>query len=126
MNGRNAASRNTVTTQVVLIANGDATARASVRSAFDTTTYEVHESEDGAEALGKALCHRPGLIIAEAHLRRIDGVALCRLLRSDPRRRDTSIIMIASPPFDAEWIRKAGADHVLDAPFTEEEVMGAA
>jgi CheY-like chemotaxis protein len=126
MNGRNAASRNTVTTQVVLIANGDATARASVRSAFDTTTYEVHESEDGAEALGKALCHKPGLIIAESQLRRIDGLALCRLLRSDPTTRTTPIILIANAPYEVERMRSAGADHVLDGHCSPEAVASAA
>jgi len=109
-----------------LIADGDAAARASVRQAFDTATYEVHESEDGAEALGKALCHKPGLIIAETRLRRIDGLSLCRLLRSDPTTRATPIILIASPPYELEGMRSAGADHVLDRECTPEAVASAA
>jgi CheY-like chemotaxis protein len=111
---------------VVLIADGDAAARASVRQAFDSNTYEVHESEDGAEALGKALCHKPRLIIADSALRRIDGLALCRLLRADPITRETPIIMIAGAPFDADGVRRAGADHVLDRGCTVEAVVTAA
>jgi CheY-like chemotaxis protein len=114
------------TRQVVLIADGDAAVRASIRYAFDGSPYEVHESEDGAEALGKALCHRPGLIIAESDLRRIDGVALCRLLRADPATRGTSIIVIASTPFEIDRVRSAGADHVLDRRSTPEAVVNAA
>jgi CheY-like chemotaxis protein len=126
MDVRTSASANTGQAQVVLIADGDAVTRASMRSAFDTSTYEVHESEDGAEALGKALCHKPGLIIAESRLRRIDGLALCRLLRSDPSTRATPIIMIASVPYEVERMRSAGADHVLDRQCTPEAVASAA
>jgi CheY-like chemotaxis protein len=120
------ASGNTGGAQVVLIADGDAGARASVRRAFDTVAYEVHESEDGAEALGKALCHKPGLIIAESRLRRIDGLALCRLLRSDPTTRATPIILIANAPYELERMRSAGADHVLDRQCTPEAIASAA
>jgi CheY-like chemotaxis protein len=126
MNARASAAVNTGSAQVVLIADGDAAARASVRRAFDTVAYEVHESEDGAEALGKALCHRPGLIIAESRLRRIDGLALCRLLRSDPTTRTTPIILIANAPYELERMRSAGADHVLDRQCTPEAIASAA
>jgi CheY-like chemotaxis protein len=126
MNVRASASGHTASAQVVLIADGDAGARASVRRAFDTVAYEVHESEDGAEALGKALCHRPGLIIAESQLRRIDGLALCRLLRSDPTTRATPIILIANAPYELERMRSAGADHVLDRHSTPEAIASAA
>jgi CheY-like chemotaxis protein len=113
-------------TQVVLIADGDATSRASFRTVFDSDAYEVHESEDGAEALGKALCHKPALIIAETQLRRIDGLALCRLLRLDPTTRDASIIMIAPTPLEEERVRNAGADQVLDKACTPADVMAVA
>jgi CheY-like chemotaxis protein len=126
MNGRTSASATTSGAQVVLIADGDAAARASVRHAFEAAAYEVHESEDGAEALGKALCHRPGVIIAESRLRRIDGLALCRLLRSDPSTRTTPIILIANEPNEMERMRSAGADHVLDRRCTPEAVASAA
>jgi CheY-like chemotaxis protein len=110
----------------VLIADSDEAARASVRRVFETNAYEVHESEDGAEALGKALCHKPGVIIAETRLRRIDGLALCRLLRTDPTTRTTPIILIASEPYEVERMRSAGADHVLDRQSTPEAVALAA
>jgi CheY-like chemotaxis protein len=126
MNSRTFASEQGATTQVVLIADGDPAARASFRRVFDGNAYELHESEDGAEALGKALCHKPGLIIAETQLRRIDGLALCRLLRADPTTRETPIIMIASTPAEIERVRDAGADHVLDRQFTQEAVRTAA
>ncbi|MCU1383044.1 MAG: two component transcriptional regulator, winged helix family [Acidobacteria bacterium] len=126
MSLRTSASEQAAATQVVLIADGDPAVRASFRSVFGGNAYELHESEDGAEALGKALCHKPGLIIAETHLRRIDGLALCRLLRADPATRETPIIMIASSASEIERVRDAGADHVLDRPFTPEAVMTAA
>ena len=112
--------------KTVLIAESDPAARASFRRAFDSAAYEVHESDDGAEALGKALCHKPRLIIADTQLRRIDGPDLCRLLRADPATRQTAIIMLASTQSENERVRNAGADHVLDKSSSLQAVMTAA
>jgi CheY-like chemotaxis protein len=112
----------------VLIADADAEIRAQYRAAFVEAAEAVHESEDGAEALGKAICHRPDLVVAETRLRRIDGLSLCQLLRDDPTTRHVSIIVVTSAS-SAEELSRAqivGADRVLQKPCTPERLLDAA
>jgi CheY-like chemotaxis protein len=114
--------------RAVLIADGDRDTRARYRAAFDRAAYAVHESEDGAEALGKAICHRPDIVVAETRLRRIDGFSLCQLLRDDPATRDMSIIVVSSNANAIEMARakNVGADFVLGKPCSPETLLEAA
>ena len=88
----------------------------------------VHEAEDGADALGKAISLQPALIVSETQLHRIDGFALCRLLRADPSTRRARIIVVTSManPVDAVRALKAGADRVLVKPCPPETLVDAA
>jgi CheY-like chemotaxis protein len=113
--------------RAVLIADGDRDTRARYRAAFDRAAYAVHESEDGAEALGKAICHRPDLVVTETRLRRIDGFSLCQLLRDDPTTRDMAIIVVSSSANEIEMARarNVGADAVLGKPCAPETLLDA-
>ena len=108
-------------TRMILIAAGDPDTRALYRAVLDSR-YAVVECDDGAEALGKAICDRPDLIITESRLSRIDGLSLCRLLRTDPATRSAPIILISNTETPGEDLRakSAGADRTLAKPFTPE------
>lgn len=112
----------------ILVVDGDPDTRALYRAIFGPLASEVHESEDGAEALGMAICHRPDVIITETHLRRIDGFALCRLLRTDPATRATKIIVVTAAVNQADSVRaiKAGADQVFAKPCDTDMLVAAA
>jgi CheY-like chemotaxis protein len=112
--------------RLILIAAGDADTRALYRAVLDNR-YAVVECDDGAEALGKAICDRPDLIIAESRLSRIDGMNLCRLLRTDPATRSAPIILISNTENPAESVRakNAGADRTLAKPFTPDTLATA-
>jgi CheY-like chemotaxis protein len=112
----------------VLIVDGDPDTRALYAAIFGPISRNVYEAEDGAEALGKAICHRPALIVMETYLRRIDGVALCQLLRSDPATRSASIIVLTSAASPGDHVRaiKAGANQVLVKPCTPEALIACA
>jgi two-component system chemotaxis response regulator CheY len=112
----------------VLVVDGDADTRALYRAVFDRVAHGIEESEDGAEALGKAICQRPDLIVTETQLRRIDGFALLKLLRSDPATRSAAILVVTSAASPADTVRalRAGADQVLVKPCTPEALVAAA
>jgi two-component system, chemotaxis family, chemotaxis protein CheY len=113
--------------RTILIAAGDPDTRALYHAVLDEPVYTIVECDDGAEALGQAICGRPDLIVAEARLARIDGVSLCSLLRTDPVTRSTSIIVITAPENPSEAVRAmiAGADRALAKPFTPDTLASA-
>jgi CheY-like chemotaxis protein len=113
--------------RTILIAAGDPETRALYHAVLDEPVYTIVECDDGAEALGQAMCARPDIIVAESRLARIDGVSLCSLLRTDPATRKTAIIVIttAQNPMEAARAMIAGADRALAKPFTPDTLASA-
>ena len=86
-------------------------------------SYEVETAADGYEALIKVGGFQPDLLILDIRMPRIDGLEVCRRLRSDSSTRNIKILAITA--FGNEEIRKvieAGADHCLPKPLSVEEV----
>lgn len=82
---------------------------------------------DGREALAKAISHRPAAVVTETRVPRLDGLELCRLLRSDPDTQQIPILVVTG---DAEERRlaaakAAGADRVLLKPCLPDELARA-
>jgi len=109
----------------LLVVDGDDDTRMLYRTMFAPFANTIIEAEDGAEALGKALCERPALIVTETRLRRVDGFALCSLLRKDPATQATAIVVVTGSALPADITRavEAGADRVLIKPCRPEDVV---
>ena len=88
------------------------------RVALSPLAAMISEAEDGAEALGKAVCQQPTLVVTETVLPRIDGVALCHALRRHPGTAGTRIVFVTSAAGASARARvmAAGADAVLVKP----------
>jgi CheY-like chemotaxis protein len=112
----------------VLIVDHDADTRSMYRTAFSSLEYNVDESSDGAEALGKALCRRPDVIVTETQLPRIDGFELCRILRTDAQTRSVPIVVVTDALGAAASAKamSAGADVVLFKPCELSAIVTAA
>lgn len=112
----------------ILIVDADGDTRALYRAIFPAHAYDVEECDDGAEALGSAIGRRPDLIITETHLSRIDGFALCRLLRAEPITRTVPILVVTSAAGSGDAARalQAGASQVLVKPCDPDAVVDAA
>lgn len=80
--------------------------------------YAVEFASDGASALARARELRPAILVTEILVPRVDGLALCRNLKSDPQTRD--ILVLVFSHLDAEErAREAGADAFLRKPLGE-------
>lgn len=111
----------------VLIAHGDADTRALYRTMLERASCAIHDAEDGAEALGRAISAKPDVVVVSAHLGRIDGLSLCRLLRADAATRAVGIVVITTTDSPAEFVRarNAGADLAITAPCAPEAIVEA-
>jgi CheY-like chemotaxis protein len=116
------------TVRSVLVVDSDPDTRALYKAVLAPLADTVAEAEDGAEALGKALGECPDLIVTRTSLRRLDGLSLCSLLRSDPATQSAKILVIASASSSDDRVRamNAGADAVLVTPVRPDEVFVAA
>jgi diguanylate cyclase (GGDEF)-like protein/PAS domain S-box-containing protein len=82
--------------------------------------YKVLAAHDGGEAYNLAREEHPLLVISDVMMPRVDGIELCRRLRSDSELYATPILLVSAMRVDdASAIEglKAGADDYLEAPY---------
>lgn len=81
--------------------------------------YVVDVLRDGAQALDRAVATRPDLVLLDAELPGIDGVALLRQLRAHPPTASLPVILLTSSADERGRVLglSAGADDYLVKPF---------
>jgi two-component system alkaline phosphatase synthesis response regulator PhoP len=87
--------------------------------------YEVQTAEDGEAGLRKIAKDRFDLIILDLMLPQIDGMEICRVLRSQPRTASVPIIMLTAKAEETDRIvgLEMGADDYITKPFSPREVV---
>ena len=84
--------------------------------------YSVEFAADGLTALERALTLRPVILVTEVLVPKLDGLSLCRQLKSDPETQDTKVL-IFSHLHAEERAREVGADAFLIKPLNEERLI---
>ncbi|MDW8479569.1 MAG: response regulator [Xanthomonadales bacterium] len=91
---------------------------------------EVEQVADGARALGRARERRFGLVVLDAGLPGLDGVALARALREDAGAASRESVLLALSAGLGEPLRTrlldAGCDDALAKPLAAEALLGRA
>jgi CheY-like chemotaxis protein len=75
----------------VLIADDDLLIRKSLRSLLERQGYRCAEAGDGREAVELARHHPPQCVLLDLSMPGLDGLAVARRLRGDPRTRGVRI-----------------------------------
>jgi DNA-binding response OmpR family regulator len=86
---------------------------------FRRTGHQLHTTRDGDALLTRARHLLPDLIIMNPALPGLDGLDVCRHLRSEPATEDLPIMMISArqAPADMRAPYDAGADGYVGKPF---------
>jgi len=81
--------------------------------------YEVKTAIDAEDALSILESFAPRLILMDLQLPRMDGLELTRLIKADPRRRDTIVIALTAYAMkgDDEKAFAAGCDGYMSKPI---------
>ncbi len=82
---------------------------------FDTLT-----AASGEEAVSIARKRHPHLIVLDLMLPGIDGIDICRILKSDPETNDIPIIMLTARGSETDIVKglESGADDYVTKPFS--------
>ena len=108
----------------LVLADPDPLSRRVVREALEATAGVgiVAEATDGVEAAELALQHRPDVVLAEAGLRRLDGIALVRRIREQAPEIRT--VLFTVDPDEELTLRalRAGANGVLSKDMRLESI----
>lgn len=81
--------------------------------------YSVEFAADGLAALARTRELRPEILVTEILVPKLDGLSLCRAIKSDPETSDV-VVMIFSHLQADDRAAEAGADAFLTKPIDEE------
>jgi DNA-binding response OmpR family regulator len=80
----------------VLLAEDDETVATAVAVALRLDGIELLWARDGAEAIELASADVPDLVLLDLDLPDLDGLEVCRRLRSDPRLATLPIVLLTA------------------------------
>ena len=85
----------------------------------------VEEAADGRVALDRARAERFDLIVLDVMLPSLDGITVCRAIRTEGANRDTPILMVTARDTESDTVLglESGADDYLAKPFGVREFV---
>jgi two-component system OmpR family response regulator len=107
----------------ILVVDDDAHIREVARFALARAGHAVELATDGAAALARIEQRLPDLVVLDVLMPELDGLALCRRLRTSGQR--VPIVFLSSRAEESDRILglDLGADDYLTKPFSPRELV---
>ena len=95
-----------------------------VRYNLEKDGFKVEGAADGETGLALAAREQPDLILLDVMLPGIDGLEVCRILRSEPRTARIPVIMLTARGAEPDRVvgLELGADDYVTKPFSPREL----
>jgi response regulator RpfG family c-di-GMP phosphodiesterase len=110
----------------LLLVDDDSGLRALLRATFEGLDVAVDEAENAELAERRLTVSRPDVVVLDVRMPGVDGLELCRRLKSRRATRDIAIILLSGSEIDPGERRAAGADAVMTKPFSPLELLAVA
>ena len=109
----------------VLVVDDHEDSRAALAILLRLLGVDVRTARDGEEAWEEIVSAPPDLILCDLQMPRLDGFALVRRLRADPRGRGIVAIAVTAlgTPRDLVATREAGFDGHVVKPITRDVLV---
>lgn len=87
--------------------------------------YKVLCAYDGVDGFNLAKEEKPDLVLLDLMLPGIDGIEVCRRMKSDSELKKTPVIMLTAKNLEQDKIKglEIGADDYMTKPFSVKELM---
>jgi CheY-like chemotaxis protein len=103
---------------LILVVERDPHVKSLERFFLEEAGFQVEFADDGAQGLERARVLLPDIVVSEILLPRLDGLSVCRTLKSDPATRHI-LVLVLSILSAEERAQEAGADGYLRKPLDD-------
>ena len=109
----------------VLVADDDPLMIKSLQIILRSAGFRVVAVSDGQAALDQMRLARPALALLDVMMPRLDGLEVCRMVRSDPELRDLKVFLLTARAMSRERQQglDAGADDYITKPFAKADLV---
>lgn len=109
----------------ILLIEDDSDISELVQYNLEREGFKVFASGDGEIGLSQAVQLAPDLIVLDLMLPGLDGLSVCRRLRSNPATQDIPIVMLTAKGEESDVVvgLEMGADDYVAKPFSPKELL---
>ncbi|MGC0151127.1 putative bifunctional diguanylate cyclase/phosphodiesterase [Chromobacterium vaccinii] len=109
----------------ILVVDDTMTTMMMLLALLSTQGYQVSSAQSGSETLERAAKHPPDLILLDFSLPDMDGIAVCRELKLNPRTRDIPVLFLSVIADTETKVQgfAAGAVDFIAKPFERSELL---
>jgi class 3 adenylate cyclase/CheY-like chemotaxis protein len=109
----------------ILIVDDNETNRDILMARLGPQGYDLKQAADGEEALAAAREHLPDLILLDIMMPKIDGIEVCKRIKTDATMPFTPIIMCTAKADSKDVVAglEAGADEYLTKPIDQTALL---
>ena len=110
---------------LVMVVDDSFTVRKVTTRMLTRAGYQVVTAKDGIDALEQLEQFTPQVMLLDIEMPRMDGFALARQLRRDPKTQNLPIIMITSRTADKhrDYAKQLGINTYLGKPYQEDTLL---
>lgn len=104
----------------ILVIEDEQDIRELIRYNLAREGYRTTCVSSGEEGLRKVKADRPDLIVLDLMLPGLDGLSVCRELKTDPATRNLPVVMLTAKTDEADMVAglELGADDYIPKPFS--------
>lgn len=110
-------------TQKILVVDDEQSIVTLLKYNLETAGYLVEVAYDGEEALQKLNAVQPDLVVLDVMLAKLDGIEVCKTIRSDRNLVPILMLTAKDDEFDRVLGLELGADDYMTKPFSPREVV---
>ena len=111
--------------KTILVVDDDDRIRRVLRALLGSSQRRIVEACDGLDALVAVRRELPDLVLLDVHMPGLDGIEVCRRIKSDLATQRLPVLMVTAAAGDEDRERgvAAGADAYLTKPFRPLELL---
>ncbi len=111
--------------KVILIVEDDPKSLKLTRDILRASGYSTIEAIDGEQGVELAKAKKPGLILMDIMMPKMDGYTACQTIKTDKATKTIPVVMLTAldHELNKELGRDMGADAYITKPFGRQELL---